>query len=105
MLDLNLIRSAALLHDIGKGQPDHAAAGASFLQENGYGRAAEIVRQHHRLDQIPKQADETLIVYLADKMIQGDREVSIEERFEGSRQKCQHSREAMNCLLYTSRCV
>lgn len=58
-------------------------------------RAAEIVRQHHRLDQIPKQADETLIVYLADKMIQGDREVSIEERFEGSRQKCQHSREAM----------
>lgn len=95
MLDLNLIRSAALLHDIGKGHPDHAAAGASFLQENGYGRAAEIVRQHHRLDQIPKQADETLIVYLADKMIQGDREVSIEERFEGSRQKCQHSREAM----------
>ena len=36
MLDLNLIRSAALLHDIGKGHPDHAAAGASFLQENGY---------------------------------------------------------------------
>lgn len=88
MLDLNLIRSAALLHDIGKGYPDHAAVGANFLEENGYGRAAEIVRQHHKLDQIPKQADEVLIVYLADKMIQGDKEVSIEERFNGSRKKC-----------------
>lgn len=97
MLDLNLIRAAALLHDIGKGQPDHAAVGAHLLEENGYGRAAEIVRQHHRLDQIPKQANETLIVYLADKMIQEDREVSIEERFERSKIKCLYSEEALRC--------
>ena len=69
MLDLNLIRSAALLHDIGKGHPDHAAA-ASFLQENGYGRAAEIVQTASQTgSETQKQADETLIVYLADKMI------------------------------------
>ncbi len=97
LLDLNLIRAAALLHDIGKGQPDHALVGARFLEENGYGRAAEIVRQHHRLDQLPKQANETLIVYLADKMIQGDREVSIEERFEKSKIKCLNSEEALKC--------
>lgn len=94
MLDLNLIRSAALLHDIGKGHPDHAAAGASFLQENGYGgqlRLSDSITDWIRF----RSRQMNLIVYLADKMIQGDREVSIEERFEGSRQKCQHSREAM----------
>lgn len=96
LLDLNLIRAASLLHDIGKGQPDHAAAGARFLEENGYRLASEIVRQHHRLDRIPDRADETLIVYLADKMIQGDKEVSIEERFEKSKEKCRNSEEARN---------
>ena len=32
MLDLNLIRSAALLHDIGKGHPDHASVSKHFLK-------------------------------------------------------------------------
>ena len=84
LLDLNLVRSASLLHDIRKGSADHAAAGAALLKESGYSRAAEIVRQHHWLDRMPSKADETLVVYLADKMIQGDKEVSIDERFEKS---------------------
>ena len=94
-LNLELVRSAALLHDIGKGQPDHARRGAEILRRSGYPLAAEIVRQHHDLDCIPQQADETLVVYLADKLVQGEREVSLEERFERSRVKCAGSREAM----------
>lgn len=95
MLDLNLIRAASLLHDIGKGKPDHAAVGAELLRSTGYPAAAEIVRQHHNLDRIPEKANETLVVYLADKMVQGDKEVSIEERFERSFSKCEGNREAI----------
>ena len=58
-------------------------------------RAAEIVRQHHWLDRMPSKADETLVVYLADKMIQGDKEVSIDERFEKSLAKCAGNSEAL----------
>ncbi len=53
------------------------------------------MRQHHDLDRIPKRADETLVVYLADKMVQGDREVTLEERFAGSLGKCVGNPEAM----------
>lgn len=95
LLDLNLIRSASLLHDMEKGKPDHAGLGARILRENGFPRAAEIVRQHHRLDHMPQKADETLIVYLADKMIQEDREVSLAERFDRSLAKCLGNSEAM----------
>lgn len=95
LLDLNLVRSASLLHDIRKGSADHAAAGAALLKESGYSRAAEIVRQHHWLDRMPSKADETLVVYLADKMIQGDKEVSIDERFEKSLAKCAGNSEAL----------
>lgn len=94
-LDLDLVRSASLLHDIGKGRPDHARLGADILARSGYPAAAEIVRQHHDLDCIPKRADETLVVYLADKMVQGDREVTLEERFAGSLGKCVGNPEAM----------
>lgn len=94
-LNLGLVRSAALLHDIGKGRPDHARLGADILRKSGYPLAAEIVRQHHDLDCIPQQADETLVVYLADKLVQGEREVSLEERFEKSRAKCAGSPQAM----------
>lgn len=95
LLDLNLVRSASLLHDIRKGSRNHAAAGAKLLKESGYSRAAEIVRQHHWLDAVPGYADETLIVYLADKLIQGDQEVSIDERFEKSLNKCLGNSEAL----------
>ena len=65
-----------------------ARLGADILVRSGYPAAAEIVRQHHDLDRIPKRADETLVVYLADKMVQGDQEVTLEERFAGSLGKC-----------------
>jgi putative nucleotidyltransferase with HDIG domain len=82
-LDLKLIAAAALLHDLAKGRSDHAAEGAHILVEIGYPEVAKIVAVH--MD-IGLQADGSInageIVYLADKMMQGDRYVPLEERCE-----------------------
>ena len=86
-VDTELLLSAAQLHDISRVRGfAHAAEGARLLRESGYPDVAEIVAFHHDL---PDDAGlEAQILYLADKLVQGDREVSLRERFEGSREKC-----------------
>ncbi len=82
-LDIGLVKSAALLHDIAKGRTDHARAGGKLLMELGFSsRLAEIVARHADCSpsaQAP--VDETEVVYLADKLVQGDRLVGLEKRF------------------------
>ena len=92
-IDLGLIRSAALLHDVVRDRKDHAAEGAKVLIREGYPLLAEIIRCHHDLEH--EILNETAVVYLADKRTQGQREVSLDERFDRSRAKCQGNPEAM----------
>lgn len=81
-LDLDLITAASLLHDLAKGKPDHATAGARILSETGYPDVAEIVAVHMDIIVRPLEPiGEGEVVYLADKMTQGDRYVPLEERF------------------------
>jgi CTP:molybdopterin cytidylyltransferase MocA/HD superfamily phosphohydrolase YqeK len=82
-LDLNfeMVQAGALLHDLAKGQPDHASAGASILRTMEYPKVAEIVAAHTDLAPF-SELDERAIVYLADKMVRGDEEVTITERFQ-----------------------
>ena len=80
-----LIESAALLHDIARLSPDHAALGARWLEVLGYGAQAEIIRQHH---ECPAQPPEAAVVSLADKCLSGARRVGLEERFRLSFSKC-----------------
>jgi len=80
-LNLELVQAGALLHDLAKGQPDHAAAGASILRAMNFPRVAEIVAAH--TDLAPSfKLDESAIVYLADKLVRGEKEVTIAERFQ-----------------------
>ena len=81
-LDPDLIRAAALLHDLAKGAPDHARAGAERLRRMGFAAVAEIVAQHHDLiitGQGPIRAAE--VVYLADKLVAADRPADLDQRF------------------------
>ncbi|MFP3979940.1 MAG: HD domain-containing protein [Desulfobacterales bacterium] len=56
-VDTDLVVSGALLHDIAKGQPDHAAAGASQLRSWGFAEAlANIVACHADCDPDGRQA-------------------------------------------------
>ena len=77
-----LVVSAALLHDVARARPQHADAGADELTRLGYPRLAPLVRRHMSLgDLAGEELDEAHVVYLADKLVQGDRLVSVDERF------------------------
>jgi molybdenum cofactor cytidylyltransferase len=82
-LNTALINAAALLHDVAKGRPDHAGAGERILEELGFARVGRIVGLHmdYEFDE-GAGLDEAAIVYLADKLVQGDRVVPLVERFQ-----------------------
>ncbi len=75
-----LTQAGGLLHDLAKGQPDHEQVAASLLATAGYGDLAAIVASHQDLDYQGK-IDEAALVYLADKLFQGDEFVGVERRF------------------------
>ena len=81
------VSAAALLHDIARTEPEHARRGAEYLNELGYPRVADIIRQHHGLDD-PELIDEAAVVLIADKRVQGTEYVGVEERFAASEAKC-----------------
>jgi putative nucleotidyltransferase with HDIG domain len=86
-LNRELIRAAALLHDITKTRSfetleDHAETGARLLAEIGYPELGCIVGQHVRLDRYFASEDPTEeeIVNYADKRVLHDQIVSLNER-------------------------
>lgn len=85
-VNMELIHSAALLHDVVRDRKDHAAEGARVLTREGYPLVAEIIRCHHDLEH--EIINETSVVYLADKWIQGEQEMYLDERFSRSRARC-----------------
>lgn len=81
-IDIDAVRAGALLHDIAKVEPDHAAAGARYVAAFGFADVARIVADHMELAFEPGQPiDERHLVFLADKLIKGERRVSLDERF------------------------
>lgn len=87
-LNRELIRAAALLHDITKTRSfhtdeDHAETGASLLAGLGYPEVARIVGQHVRLDRYllsPAALTDAEIVNYSDKRVLHDRIVPLSER-------------------------
>jgi CTP:molybdopterin cytidylyltransferase MocA len=99
-LDLELVRHAALLHDIAKGSPGHEAEGGRLLAAWGFSRAAEVVAAHR--DPVPTEGEpvnEREVVALADKLARGARPVSIEERFDEKLRRFAHDPEAVAAIL------
>ena len=91
-INVRLLYFAALLHDVARatGMSFHAENGAAYLKKQGYLEIAETVKPHH--DAAVWKENEPLseaeILYYADKLVQGDRLVTLHERFERSRDKC-----------------
>ncbi len=82
-----LVRAAALLHDITKTrsfetEENHALTGGQVLTDFGYPQVGDLVRQHVRLDHYsaPQNLSEAVIVNYADKRVLHDRIVSLNER-------------------------
>ncbi|HWQ40549.1 MAG TPA: NTP transferase domain-containing protein, partial [Desulfosporosinus sp.] len=93
-MNLELIRAAALLHDLAKGKPNHAQVGADILVN--YPKVAEIVAEHTDIWLTPDQPiAEKEIVYLADKLVIGDQIMSLQDRFAGPLEQCKGDSEVM----------
>lgn len=85
-LEAKAVHRAALLHDIAKGLPDHAALGGVWIKALGHPKLAEIIRQHTEPD--GAELNEATLVFYADKLMRGDRRSTLDERFAASLEKC-----------------
>jgi molybdenum cofactor cytidylyltransferase len=82
-LDLPLLVAAARLHDIRRGEPNHAEAAAELLRRQGFPTVADLVARHMDLE--PREGrpvNEAELLFLADKLVDGTRRVEPEARFE-----------------------
>lgn len=88
-LSRKLLRAAALLHDGCRAEGRaHAKVMSDVLKERGYTRVAAVVAAHHGDFEQRERLDEKQILYLADKLVDGTKRVSLEERFAKSAGKC-----------------
>jgi hypothetical protein len=99
-LDTGRIGAAALLHDIAKGEKDHAAAGAGRLSDMGFSGISDIVASHMDIDlSAASDPTEAEVVYLADKLVRGDVLVPLAVRFEHKLAKYGHDPSARAAIL------
>ena len=83
-LHLGAVVAASLLHDIAKGDKEHARKGSELVARLGYPEVADIIASHMALGpQQQEQVNEATIVYLADKLVSGSRVVTLEEKLQG----------------------
>ncbi len=71
ILDLNVVKCAALMHDIAKLKRNHESAGAAILAGYGFSGIADIVAAHRDTDIKPNHRLRTGDSILADKLFQG----------------------------------
>lgn len=97
-VDVLLVQRGGLLHDVAKLSPapggeraDHGARAAALLESRGQPALAEIARRHmlHQaldVQYAPRSLEEKL-VYFADKLAEGSRVVTVEERLHSLRRR------------------
>ena len=99
LLDLGLRadRGDAARPRQGKARPRRG--GPRLLEGLGFPRVAEVVRAHTDLPPGRRnRLDESAVVYLADKLVKGDRVVSLHDRFQGASRRCSGSTAAQAAL-------
>lgn len=108
-LNLRLLEAAALLHDVARGQPEHAEAGAALLSAARLPRVAAVVAGHMELPgPLPAVPGEVELLYLADKLVRKKRVVPLERRLEETLRRLdgdETAREAARCRLEVAACL
>lgn len=95
VLDKNIIVAASMLHDIARSYKRHASVGAQWLKDMGYSQVSEIVREHMVLDFISGEITEKEVVFVADKLVQDDYSVTIEEKYNMRKEMFKGNKEAI----------
>jgi len=88
-IDISLLVTGALLHDIKKYESiltgeNHALLGYEFMEKMGYKRIGDIIKAHIYLEisSFDAPISEEEIVHYADKRVMHDKIVTLKERFE-----------------------
>ena len=104
-LDLNLLATGALLHDIKKYESiltgeNHALLGEEYMKSLGYVRIGEIIKSHIYLeiDSLEVPITEEEIVHYADKRVMHEKIVSLKERFEDLKKRYGKNEEVIKRL-------
>ncbi len=99
-LNLDIIRNAALLHDVGKGTSGHESHGGEMLHRLGLHEIAKIVAAHRSMPPpVTGILSEKEVVCLADKLVKGSRPVSVQQRFAEKLVCYAHDPEAKEAIL------
>ncbi|WP_320007129.1 DVU_1551 family NTP transferase [Maridesulfovibrio sp.] len=98
-LNLNVVKCAALMHDVAKLKRNHEAAGAAILAGYGFSGIANIVASHRDTDIKPESPlTEREIVFLADKLFQGTNPVSLDQRYGKTLERWKDDPEAVKAI-------
>ncbi|MDD4565773.1 MAG: HD domain-containing protein [Eubacteriales bacterium] len=83
-LNLHLIQSAGLIHDIARVHDKHWEVGAQIAAERGYLQEADIIRAHmnYSCDPTKDYIEEIDIICLSDRMVKEDEFVGLEVRMQ-----------------------
>ena len=88
-LEWDLIKKAALLHDMLRTERLHALKGADILRREGYYEIADLVEKHHDPEiQEDGPLTEAEVLFYADSRVKEDEIVSVEARYQASYGKC-----------------
>lgn len=104
-IDLLLLTTGALLHDIKKYEgiltgENHALLGYEFMKKLGYEKIGNIIKSHIFLKINPYDSliNEEKIVHYADKRVMHDKIVTLKERFEDLKKRYGKDRESIRRL-------
>lgn len=99
-LNVDLVIAGGLVHDLAKGKPNHSKRGGRLINCLGFSAVSGIVASHMDMEFAADHVvDEAAIVFLADKLVQGDRLVTLAERFGPALNKFSDSPEIVNSVL------
>ncbi len=83
-LDIPLVETSALLHDIARVEENHGVKGAILLERQGYHQVAKLIKCHmfYATDPYKDRITEQDLLCLADRMVREDEYVGLENRMQ-----------------------
>lgn len=100
IINVNLINSASILHDIKRQEKNHGEVGADLLASLGYDQIANVVRSHMKLEKgMEDVINENTILYYGDKLVIEDKFVDLNKRFQDKLNKYENNKEIQENIM------
>lgn len=100
IININLIRSASILHDIKRQEKNHPKVGADLLESLGYNQIANVVRSHMKLEKgMEDIINENTVLYYGDKLVIENKFVDLNKRFEEKLNKYKDDEEIQENIM------